>query len=58
MVVHPSLRGTIDAVRADAQAVGKAAGHSGSNPYQEYIDRACSTVWPLVPILGREAGLS
>lgn len=58
MVVHPSLGRTIDAVPADAWAVGRVVIHFENNPYQEYIDRACSTVWPLVPILGREAGLS
>lgn len=58
MVVHPSLDQPTDEVRVDAKGVGRVVGLSGSNPLQEYIDRACSTVWSLEPITGREAGLS
>jgi len=58
MVVHPSLRRPTNEVRVDAQATHRAAVLSGSNPLQEYIDRACNIVWPLIHITGREAGFS
>lgn len=56
MAVHPSLRLHIDEVQTDVVAAIRAATFSGSNPLQEYIDGVCSTVCPLFPIRGREAG--
>lgn len=36
------------------QAASKVAVLLGCNSLQEYMDRGCSTSWPLVPITGRE----
>lgn len=55
MVVHPSLGQPTDEVRVVAQAASRAAGLSVSSPLQEYIDRTCSTVYPLLSIRGRKA---
>jgi len=56
MVVHPSLGLPIEEVQTNIVAASKAAIYSGSNPLQEFIDRACNIVCPLFPIRGRKAG--
>lgn len=55
MVVHPSLGLPIDEVQTHIVVASKVATYSGSIPLQEFINRACNTVFPLFPIRGREA---
>lgn len=54
--MHPSLGLPIDEVQIDAVVANKAATYIGTNPLQEFLDRACSIVYPHFPIRGREAG--
>lgn len=56
--MHPSLGLPIGEVQIDVVAASRAVKFSSSHPLQEYIDRACNTVWLLVPIIGREVGFS
>lgn len=58
MVIHPSLGLPTDEAPIGAMVANKAKVFPGNNPLQEYIDRACNIVWPLVPIVGREVGFS
>lgn len=56
VVVHPFVGLPIDEVQIAVVAASKTATFSGSNPLQGYIDRACSTTCPFLPIIGRGAG--
>lgn len=58
MTVNPSLGLPINEVQTNVVEASRAIAFSGRSPLQEYIDGACSTIWLLVPITGREARFS
>ena len=55
MVVRPSLSLPIDEMQIGAMATSRAAVFPGNNSLQEYINRACNTTCPHVPIIEKGA---
>lgn len=54
MVVHTPLALPINAVKKNARVTNKVATFLGNSSLQEYKDRPCNTVFPLVSIMGEK----